>query len=200
MKHLVLGLMGMAIVLSMGCGLKKPNRVDAPTIDGSAAGAAAVKLYDKNGNGKIDGAELKDAPALNSVLKSLDTNGDGAIDAGEIATRIQGWADTKVGLTCPMISFTFKGKPMKAGSVTLKPVPFLAEYLKEAKGDIIDGSCNPTSEGNQENLPGMALGFYDIIIENAQPKLPADGKWGVEISDLNPMLQETGGSYQIELK
>ncbi|MDO4582968.1 MAG: EF-hand domain-containing protein [Planctomycetia bacterium] len=199
MKQIVLGTCCLAILLSLGCGGGKPKRVDAPTIDADGAAAEAMNLYDTDKNGKIEKAELDATPSMKSVLSSLDTNGDGGIDKNEIATRIKAWQASKVGLSCPQITFTFKGKPVKSGEVVLTPEPFLGPNLKEAKGSINDGNCSPSSEGNIDNLPGMAYGFYTITIQNAQPSLPADKKWGIEISDQNPVVQETGGSYPVDL-
>ena len=52
-------------------------------------GAEILATYDKDGSGKIDGAEIdevkKDFAAGNAAVKALDTNGDGTLSDDEIA-------------------------------------------------------------------------------------------------------------------
>ena len=55
---------------------------------GKKGGADILATYDKDGNGKIDGAEIdavkKDFAAGNPAVKALDSNGDGSLSDDEI--------------------------------------------------------------------------------------------------------------------
>lgn len=193
MKKVLISIMGVVLICSAGC-LSKPSRVEAPALDPEGHAAKAMTEYDKNGDGKIAGDELDACLGMKSVLADMDTNKDGALDKGEIANRIKSWVDSKVGLTCPSMSFTKGKKALKTGKISLVPEAFLSDVLKQADADIAEGSCSPSSAGNVDNLPGMAYGFYKIQLDGA------DTGVGVEISDMNPMVRESGGSYNIDLK
>ncbi|MDO4571590.1 MAG: hypothetical protein Q4D38_14490 [Planctomycetia bacterium] len=202
MKKILAGSLALAVVLGVGCFGGKPDRVIGPPYNPSAAADKAIAEFDKNSDGKIAGDELDACPSLKNSLSSIDTNGDGGLDKAEISARIQAYIDAEVGLCTPNINLVVKkGKssvPLKSGNVTLIPEAFMADVLKEAKGTIQDGYCSPSSEGNMENLPGMSYGFYKIQIENADPKI-GSAPLGIEISELNPIVKETGGTYKVEI-
>ncbi len=202
MKKVLLIVCGFALLASIGCGLSKPKAVDVPPYDPGKISAKAMELYDKNGDKKLDADELKACPGMLFSLKgpkSMDTNSDGAIDDSEIKTRIQGWIDMKVGLTCPIVKFVDnKGKTPKdviGKEVVLTPDPLHDGMLKTTEPIKIDenGQCSPSTAGNIDNLSGMSYGFYTITINGASYK-----DLGVEIFD--GAKEDDTDSFKIELK
>ncbi len=183
MKKTLMFLIAIAAFVSVGCGPSKPAAVIAPSYNPSGIASKAMELYDANGDKKLDADELKKAPSMLYSLKGIDTNGDGALDAQEIAARIQAWIDMKVALTCPIVKFQKKGKAANdvvGKMVTLTPDPMMGDMLKTTDPIAVDENCqcNPSTPGNQENLGGMAYGFYNVKIDGT-----SYDNLGVEIFD-----------------
>ncbi len=197
MKQFVLCAFVVLALCVAGCS-NKPKPITAPALNAATAGAEAMKLYDKDGDGKISGAELDATPALKASLKWLDKNGDGGISADEIANEVKAWQAGKVGLCTPMFSITYGGKPVKSGEITLTPEPFMGSGYHPATAKIQDGSCSPSCDAsvNPEGLPGMPWGFYTITFSNV-PNAP--DKMGVEVSNMNTDASDNG-SYKLELR
>lgn len=131
-----------------------PAPVALPPINAAAVGAAAIKDYDKNGDGKLDAAELDGLPACKGNLPKFDKNGDGALTADEIAARVQSWLDAGVGLISYQCIITLDGKPLEGATVELIPENCMGGSIEPAQG--------PT------NAQGMA------VLAIAKDKLPAD--------------------------
>lgn len=191
----------MLLVLTLsvlGCGPKRPGAIQPPAINPDKAGADAIALYDKNGDGAISGAELDATPALKASVSWVSKNGDGSIRASDIADRIKLWRSTKIGLTTPSIQVRYGGKPVPSGKITLTPEPFLGSTFLPATGTITNGSASVTCDPakNPDNLPGMPVGFYTVTFEGVKN---APEKMGVEIFDQNPEYRKTS-SYILELK
>ncbi|MBP3694746.1 MAG: hypothetical protein J6J31_09990 [Thermoguttaceae bacterium] len=184
MKKITMIFCGLVLLVSVGCGPSKPPAVIAPSFDPAAIAAKSMELYDKNGDKKLDAEELKATPAIAFSAKTIDTDGDGAISEAEISARIQGWIDMKVALTCPIVKFVDKSgktpKDVRGKSAVLTPDPVMGGILKTSDPAQIDdnGQCNPSTPGNQDNLGGMAYGFYSVEIQGSKYK-----NLGVEIYD-----------------
>ena len=82
-----------------------------PTINASRAGTLAMGMYDKNGDGKVAGDELDQAPALKAALSRLDTNGDGGVSADEVAARVVAWKAMQTEMTSGRCHVTQSGQP-----------------------------------------------------------------------------------------
>lgn len=199
MKKTLMLLCALTILVSVGCGPSKPAAVIAPPYNPAGIASKAMELYDANGDKKLDADELKKCPSMLYSLKGIDTNGDGALDASEISTRIQGWIDMKVALTCPIVKFQKKGgKPANevvGKMVTLTPDPVMGDMLKTTDPIAVDENCqcNPSTPGNQENLGGMAYGFYNVKIDGT-----SYDNLGVEIFD--GAKEDDTDAFIIELK
>src|SRR4029079_4775053 len=100
----------------------------------SQAGKLAMEMYDKNGDGRVDGNELEQAPALKASLRLLDTDGDGAVSANEIAARVQVWKAMKTSLTGLGCVIKLDDKPLVGATVTFEPEAFLGDEVKPAIG------------------------------------------------------------------
>ncbi|NQT40633.1 MAG: hypothetical protein HQ581_24280 [Planctomycetes bacterium] len=158
------------------------QKVPPPAIDAQAAAAAAIELYDKDGNGTIGSEELQAAPALAAALAdldedpdpitNLDEDQDGAVTQEEIVARITAWQDSKIGVTDYQCQVTLDGDPLIGATVTLVPEAFLGSEVQTASGvtgeeGIADISIADLPKGKV----GAHCGFYRVRVSKLQ-----DGK------------------------
>ncbi len=76
-------------IAALGVAFTAPAHAGKGNKKGKKGGADLLATYDKDGNGKIDGAEVdalkKDFAAGKPEVKALDTNNDGTLSDEEIA-------------------------------------------------------------------------------------------------------------------
>ena len=160
-------------VVSLGCS-GKPARVHAPSIDATAAGAAAMEQYDTNKDGKVAGAELQAAPSLMAAIINLDKDGDKAVSAEEVTGRILAWQESKTGLTPVTCTITFRGQPLAGAKVVFEPEKFLGENIKACEGTTNQrGMASLSIPNSERKLPGGAPGLYLIRITSQNVQIPA---------------------------
>ncbi len=158
-----------------------PAAIKPPSISASGAASKAMELYDKNGDGKISGAELDNAPALKAAMATLDMNNDKAVTADEIAARVKSWQANPAALTGLKATVTMDGQPLGGAEVTFEPDPCLGDDIKPAKGTTgIYGDTSPVIPPDQRpsaNYPaGIQLGIYIVRISkvvNGKETIPA---------------------------
>ncbi len=207
-RHILTITLAAVLGMAFGGGTAEAQRTPEPItyglagMDVEAVAAEAMKLYDKDTDGKIAGAELDASPALKASVKWLDQNADGALDQKEIMRQMKAWCAAKVGLCTPMMMITLDGKPVKSGKVTLTPEPFLGKHFHPAEGAITDGMCVPSCDVkvNPDELPGMSWGFYTVTfsgIKTGGEEILVEPV-GVEISSLNPDYREAS-MYELKL-
>ena len=163
---------GLAIVFTAGCS-RRPSRVHPPSIDASSAGREAIRQYDLDGDGKVSGAELDQAPSLKFALSRLDSNGDGAVTAADVTARVRAWQESRVGRMSVVLTILANGKPLEGATVTLDPEPFLGRNIQPATG-ITDSSglVMPTIETGSDDPPGVAPGFYLVRVAKDGMDIP----------------------------
>ena len=190
-KWLSVVVVGAVILAGWGC-LGKPSRVHAPGINASAAGAAAMKEYDTDGDGKVAGAELDKAPSLKAALKNLDTDGDGAVSAAEVTARIQKWQASKVGMMALACTVKYQGRPLEGATVTFEPETFLGSEVKPAAGTTGKGGTAAIRVIGGD-VPGVACGLYKVKITCDKvaipPKYNTETTLGQEVSLDAPGIQ-----------
>jgi hypothetical protein len=156
-----------AVLFGAGCFGRGPSRVVPPSIDASAAGTAAIRQYDKDGDGKISGAELDSAPSLKAALAQIDANGDGAISADEITARIRQWQGSKVGRMPRPVTVLRRGQPLEGATVKLVPEEFLGGNMPVGSGTSnASGLVFPSAPttGIDDPMEGMPPGFYRVEV------------------------------------
>ena len=79
-----------------------------PDVNADQAAAAAIEIYDENGDGSLSETELKKLPAL--TLSSADKDGNGEVSAEEIADRIRLWSEGETGLMSFYCTVTMDGR------------------------------------------------------------------------------------------
>ncbi len=158
-----------------------PSAIKPPSISASGAASKAMELYDKDGDGKISGAELDNAPALKAAMATLDMNGDKAVTADEISARVKSWQASPAALTGVRASVTLDGQPLAGAEVTFEPDPCLGDDIKASKGTInMYGDVAPAIPPDQRPTPnspgGVQLGLYLVRITktiNGKETIPA---------------------------
>lgn len=163
--------LGMAM---LGCS-SSPPRLVPPTLN-SAAGTAAIKQYDTNGDGGLTAAELDKSPPLKSSMTRLDKDRDGRLTAAEIDERIQQWQQTRVALTSVAPTIRLDGKPLTDAQVTLLPEPFLGESIEPAAGKTNDRGISRLRISDRPDGAGVRIGFYRVRISktvNGKEIVPA---------------------------
>jgi hypothetical protein len=174
MKHALRWYSAGLIAAMLGCS-NSPSRLVPPTID-SAAGDAAVKQYDANGDGGLSGAELDKTPPLKSAMARLDKNRDGKLTAEEINGRIAEWKNTRVALTSVAPTIRLDGKVLVDAQVSLLPEQFLGAAVEPAAGKTNDrGIARPRISDEPEGV-GVRLGFYRVQVSkmvNGKELVPA---------------------------
>ncbi len=159
-------------IFAAGCS-RRPSRVHPPSIDPGSAGRDAMSQYDLDGDGKVSGAELDQAPSLKAALERLDTDGDGAVSASEIAARVRAWQESKVGRMTAVITVLAGGRPLEGATVTLDPEDFLGSNIQPATGTTdASGMVMPSIEVSGDDPPGVAPGFYLVRITKDGMNIP----------------------------
>lgn len=201
----------MGLVAIAGCS-SGPSRVTPPSIDASGAAAAAMEMYDKDGDGAIAGAELDAAPALKAAMATLDANKDGKVQEAEIVQRIEAWQASRVGATLITTQVTMDGSPVADATVTFEPEAFLGEGMKTAVGVTgPDGltlvSIPKEQRGSPDWPPGLQMGFYKVKIskeangsETIPAKYNANTTLGQQIAIDDPALQSQIVKFKLTAK
>jgi hypothetical protein len=168
----------LALVMMAGCG-RGPSRIHPPSIDAVTAGNAAMKQYDRDGDGAVAGNEIDQAPSLKAALKTLDTDGDGRITAGEVTARIREWQASKLGLTTLQCEVTLDGAPLPGATVRYEPEAFLGPNVKPASGvtDELGIASLTIAESERQDplVSGAQCGLYLVRITkdvNGQERIP----------------------------
>jgi hypothetical protein len=173
------------VAIAAGCGGGTPARVHPPNIDPSEAGKAAIRAYDKDGDGNISGEEFDAAPALKAALENLDANGDGAVASDEIRARIDMWIDSKLGLHPVAIQVYYRDAPLEGATVKLVPCEFLGAEMAVAEGTTgPQGYATPAPAG--EAAGGVPPGLYRVEIRkdglDIPPQYNSETTLGLEVA------------------
>src|SRR5690606_19760295 len=123
----------LTVVLIVGCS-GKPGRVAAPSVDADDAAQAALKLYDRDGDGLLNSEELKASPPLMNALGAYDTDHDGALSQAELVAGMESWSRRGIGATAVPFTVRLDGRPLDGAEVKLTPAPFLGNAISQAGG------------------------------------------------------------------
>jgi hypothetical protein len=171
-----------------------PSRIAPPSINASAAGAAAMDQYDTNGDGRVAGEELDRAPGLKAALGTLDQDGDDAVTAEEVTARVEVWQGSRTGLTTVPCLVLLDGRPLGGAQLIFEPESFLGDELRTAIGTTNPfGKTSPTVPKEDRPAPdtpaGLPLGLYKVRISRANggretipPRYNAETVLGQEVS------------------
>ena len=169
----------LGLVVPTGCG-RGPSRIHPPTINATVAGQAAMKEYDRNGDGAVAGDELDKAPSLKAALTILDADSDGRVTAEEVTARIEAWQASKIGMMSQRCEVLLDGSPLPGALVVYEPEAFLGPNVKPASGvtDDLGVAFLTIAESERPNPSffGIHCGLYLVRItkgDRGQQVLPA---------------------------
>lgn len=193
---------GVLVLFAMGCA-RTPSRIAAPVWDPDGVADRAMKLLDKNGDGKLSDAELEAAPGLKYCAKVLDGpensgDGDGQLSRDEIRNRIQLYRDRKVGYNQFTCTVLYNGRPLSGAEIRLVPEPFLGEGLVEpATGQTMEDGRATLDVGAKElKMPVVRIGMYRVEVTSAQVRIPpkynTETTLGVEVPPVTDLVSPNG--------
>jgi hypothetical protein len=198
------------VAISITSCSRGPSAITGPSISASGAGSKALELYDKDGDGKIAGAELDAAPALKAALATLDTSGDKAVDADEIAARVKAWQGSAAKLTSFKARVTLDGQPLGGANVVFDPDPCLGDDINAASGTTnLYGDVSPTVPPEARPSPnypgGVQLGLYIVrVTKNANGKESIPARYnaqttlGQEVSPEDPAFRNRNIRFDLK--
>ena len=191
--HLAHGcLISTAIFGLAGCG--GPARIYPPDIDAAAAGAAAVKQLDRDGDQLLSAEELKSCHGIHTEFVRYDKDGDNRVSAEEIATRIGELSrDGKTGLYSIVCKVMLDGAPFSGAEVEFIPEGFLGDAVQTARGvtnsrGMVRVSVDDITSSNESvAVRGVQPGIYRVAISGTSEAITARyGKGdalGLEVSE-----------------
>jgi hypothetical protein len=152
-----------------------PQRIAAPKIDRKMAAAEAMRLFDKDGDGKLSGEELDKCPGLKAAINEVAPNGNGEITAADIMARIKAWQDSKLAIMSVACVVRHNGKPLVGAVVRFVPEKFLGNDIKPGTGKTDKTGIALLSIPAVGPRPwsGMAPGFYRVEITKDGDEIPA---------------------------
>jgi len=186
-----------------GCGGSTVN-VSIPSYSPGSSGSSAIKRFDTNQNGTIEGGELANCPGLQAALSRVDRDGNGKLTASEIGDRIGYYGSQPIGVMALVCNVTWNGQPVPNAKVTFVPEEFFAGAIQSATGTTdANGSVALQKEGL--DFPALQLGMYRVQVsalnsagaETIPPQFNANTTLGAEVAPDAPG-QERG--LNIELK
>lgn len=177
--------------LATGC-----KKSEVPSYSPSSCAAEALKLYDANKDGGLEGDELKACPSLKVAMPQIDSDGNGKLTEAELTARITSYQNQGVAAITLEALILSNGESVPNAVVTLVPEEFMKAGLKPAKGTANqNGRVFLASEGNTAG--NVQLGLYRVEISLPGPggeeTLPA--QWnketalGIEVSTDVPNLE-----------
>lgn len=140
-----------------GCAEPPPPRAAAPH-DPDAMAAAALREYDRDGNGALNGPELDACPAVREALPEIDKDGDGAASGAELAARFRSYRAGTVAVACTV---TLGKKPLVGAVVTFTPEGFMGGVGAAGAGTT-DKSGRTIIE--VPGAAGLTPGMYRITV------------------------------------
>jgi hypothetical protein len=154
---------------------RTPRRRYALGIDAEEAGAAAIKLFDTNKDGKLSSDELTKCPGVKAAINEIDPSGNGEITAEKIAARIKAWQDSRLArMTIACVVF-HNGQPLAGAKVKFVPEKFLGKNIETATGTTDhNGVAMLSVPAGPREPPGVGPGFYRVEITKAGEQIPAE--------------------------
>jgi hypothetical protein len=158
--------------LLAGCASNPSNFKEAPpaAYDAAAIAQAAMRDYDKDKNGSLEGSELDACPALKAALSALDRNHDGKISVEELKQRIEEFAQRgNVPVVCTV---RLDGQPLEGATVTFEPEPFMGDSAKRVAGTTDRNGMCRAYQADGATYTQLAPGFYRVRITKEGSGLP----------------------------
>jgi len=156
-----------------------PSRINPPSFDAQTAADEAISLYDTDGDGQLNEAELVKCPGILSVLGAYDSDGNKMVSREEIADHLLGWQKKRIGMQSLKCIVKLNGKPLAGADIVFEPEPYLGEDIKTALGATnaagMTSIAIPKEElpEAQQALNAMHVGTYKVRVTHPEISIPA---------------------------
>jgi Ca2+-binding EF-hand superfamily protein len=168
------------VVVGVGCS-NRPAAVKPVSVDAAEAGQAAISLYDRNSDSKLEASELTNVPGVLRYLGLYDTDKDGKVSADEFAARFKKWEQDQLGMRELVAIVTLDGKPLVGATVRFIPEPYLGPNVKPATGETDDQGIAMIAMSDEDtperfratSVRGVTGGTYKVEVTHPEKKLPA---------------------------
>lgn len=168
------------LVAAAGCGPDGPPPVPPPSYDPAAMTAAALKEFDKDGNGGLEAAELAACPGLRQAALTADGNGDKKLSRDELQARFGLYKAVGVGAVAVSGKVTIDGKPADGATVTFTPEACLLGAVPTTTATTAaDGTLGGFRVGGTP-AGGLPCGLYRVSVQKAGGP-PLSGKGGAAL-------------------
>jgi hypothetical protein len=179
-----------SITLVVGCSYQA-SRVQPVKISPSSASAAAIEMYDKDGDGAIAGEELNTVQGIKKHLALYDLDHDQRVTRDEITERLKVWDSNPAAIMGSSYVVYLDGKPLSGAMMTFVPEPYLGPNVKPATGLTTQiGLTRPShapedlpKTANGRSIYGMTSGTFKIEITHPSQKIPARYNTQTELGD-----------------
>jgi hypothetical protein len=199
-----LSLTCVALAAVTGCSIG--SSVSWPDIDPQAASSFAVELYDANGDGTFETAELSKCPPLLAARASFDTDADGRLSAKEVTDGLTLMFVPETSLTEMTCTVTLNRRPLTGATVRLRPAEMLGNALPPAEGVTDqDGRALPTIDAEllpeeSKQRPLVYSGLYRVEITHPQTELAARFNTASELGCMINPAARNGTSARFNVK
>jgi hypothetical protein len=198
MRSLPAALLGCALAAGCGGGTNAP--LSPPSYDPEAMADAALKQFDRNGNGALDGPELDACPALKRSATVADVNHDRALSRDELVERFRGYKEAGVGAVSVSCTVRLNGNPLEGATVTFVPEDCMLGTVKGGSGMTdADGSATIVGEGG---APGLPPGLYKVTVtkDGGSESIPARYNARTTLGHEVAVGARAGGSAEFDLR
>ena len=162
------------LVASVGCS-QYPEAPELPKFSARKASSEAVRLNDKNEDGKLEESEWTRSPTLSSIADRIDKDEDKILTNEEIANYLRGWQQSPSFIVAAMPTFYLDGEPLAGATITLDAAEFLGSSYPEITATTnADGTAN--FKLVDASYPGVYSGLYRVRVskkEEGKETIPA---------------------------
>lgn len=152
----------------------------APSVSPSSAAAAAIELYDVDGDAVLSEDELQKCPAMKMNLAAYDANANGRLEESEIEARVHDLTRHRIALFPLTAKVTLDRRPLAGAEVVLEPEPYLGESVKPARGTTgangvakLAVAADDLPE-SQQGIDATHVGSFKVRISHPEVDVPAE--------------------------
>jgi hypothetical protein len=149
------------VVFVAGCA-SGPKTLPAAKYDPGSMADAALRDFDRDGSGTLEGAELDACPGLKAALSGIDTNRDGKLSRDELVERFGAYQS--VGTISVPITVTLDGAPLADATLTFTPESCMGGAIKEVTGKSDESGAVGSYEINGTSYTGLHAGLYRVRV------------------------------------
>lgn len=198
MRALSAAMIGCWILCGIGCGDNSRSSVSTPSYSPDEMARHALRDYDKNSNGTLEGAELDACPGLKTAFGGIDTNGDKKLSEDELKARFQKYKDSESGAIGYFVQVTLDSSPLNNATITFTPEPFMGGSVREAQAQTGDDGGATSFTVNGQPMPGLVPGVYKVSVTKEGVAIPA--RYNTHTTLGCEVFAGRSGSAALELK